>query len=189
MVSAEKKTKFKSFKRRQPVPEDDELFASPMVGEPTEIPSNVVSFKEKFSVQSFMADLTQIIDQQNEIVIGSPSDQDNITAMPVMKVIDWSEDKGRFALAENVLKQNEVQFAAAKQRMQQMADADGCGGVNESKSITTGSLGGVSRGISFGGTSFGRSSGHSHAEGEGDHCDNCGSDKEDGICKQCSKAA
>lgn len=212
---AEKKPAIKSFKRKAQEPigiENPDSIHLPSLSV-TPMMDNIVPFKSfeplKFSTsqqtsvsihtdlspqnadptKSFMADLEAIIETQNQTLqkVTPSNESGNIISFPVARVIDWNEDKGRFALAENFLKTNETQFVAMRQRMQMMADADGCGGVNERGGSSTGNLFGNNKSLASTGISkiLGQES-HKHKEGKHGHCDNCGSDLDDGKCGKCA---
>lgn len=201
---AEKRPAIKSFKRKAPEPIGNEFSTpiQPPLLEPEQPLDNVISFKgfkrnkvqtlESCSassnndpVRSFMADLETMVETQNQTMqkITPQSETGNITSFPTPRVIDWNEDKGRFALAENFLKQNQAEFMMIRQRMNAMADADGCGGVNERSGQSSNNLFGNKDIASIGGTNkaFGEQP-HNHKEGNHKHCEK--HDKDD--CHECA---
>ncbi len=142
---------------------------------------------------------SEIVDvSQEKLVLGYKSDviQSNpsIKRSTVLNVDSASDDGVMYSFRklQDYKKNAPVKFEEAKQAILAKArmaqDADGCGGVNERNSFKSSSIEKPSKlggSISFGGGS----SNHSHAEGEGDHCE-CGADKENGVCNKCqSKVA
>ncbi len=141
---------------------------------------------------------SEIVDvSQEKAVLGYKSDviQQNLSIKrSTVLNADSASDDGiiySFRKLQDYKKSDPVRFVEAKQAILAKArmaqDADGCGGVNESKSFKSTSIEKPSKlggSISFGGGS----SNHSHAEGEGDHCE-CGADKENGVCKKCQPKA
>lgn len=181
-VEAKKPAAFKKFKRKtklETVVNEDNPFAN----------SNQQTIKSVPQL-SFVQKLNLLIEGDGSKAM-TQKDVSNgvVVQFQTPKIIDWSEKTGRFALAETVLKTNELEFVAMRLRMNAMADADGCGGRSEmAKSSETGLGNNV---IYFGqaklNKSLGTSSEHKHQSGEHDHCSH---DNDFGSCPEgCKKAA
>lgn len=181
-VDARKPVRFKKFKRRtaEPTINDDNPFAD---SKPEIAPAAPrLSFVEKLNV---------LIENNNKPMTQIDVLSGRVRQFQGPEIISWSEDQGRFGLAEKVLKQNDLEFVAMRQRMEAMAgDPDACGGRNEMNPMTeNGGLKTTSI-VDFGQARLnkilGRNETQKHASGEHGHCTKCKSDLIDGKCSQCA---